>query len=117
MKVVSAGVGIVLLGASLSLAYLSSNNANEMIAKKDAIVMHYIKQSNEAFETDNIGAALKFAKLAIEANPKSKKAFKTYENIIEEKYKPEEGIETQDEVTSKKPEPEPEEEVAPDMGC
>jgi len=116
MKVISAIVGIVLLGASFILASLSSSNANEMIAKKEAIVQRYIKQSNEAMESEDVKSAIKFVRLAIQADPKSKSAFKAYEAIIASKYKPSEDEESSQENSNESP-ADDEEEEEEDMGC
>lgn len=114
MKVTSAIVGTVLLTTSLGLSYLSNSSATQMIAKKDAIIMKYIDDSNSALESGDIKGALKFAKLAIAVDPKDKKGFKAYENIMEVKYKPSEDY-TEDTSTNKQPSVEEEEEE--DMGC
>ena len=116
MKVISAIVGIVLLGASFILASLASSNATEMIEKKDAIVMKYIEQSNVAVENEDTKSALKFAKLAIQADPKSKKAFKAYEAIVEAKYKPSEDAQSSQGNGNESP-VDDEEEEEEDMGC
>ena len=88
MKVISSVVGASLLGISISLAYLASNNANEMKTKQDAIVTKYINQSTKELENNNIANAKRFAKSAILVDPKSKKAFENYENILKTQYAP-----------------------------
>ena len=116
MKVISAIVGLVLLGASFTLAYLSSSNAEQMIQNQDKIVTQYIEKSNTALEEENFSEAIKFVKLAIVADPKSKEAFKTYEMILETKYKPADDDEVEGETpVSHQPSAEQEEEV--EMGC
>jgi Tfp pilus assembly protein PilF len=116
MKVISAIVGIVLLGASFILASLASSNATEMIAKQDAIVMKYIAQSDEAMAEEDFKSAIKFVKLAIQVDPKSKKAFKAYETIMEAKYKPAQS-DDEDSSTSTQESPSDDEEEEEDMGC
>jgi|GEM_PF-2615594 len=117
MKVVSAGVGAALLTASLVLAYLSNSNAEKMIANQDAIVMKYINDSTKALESDNISGAIKFAKMAIVADPKSKIGFKAYEKAIELKYKPLQSEEGAIQAPIEREKPTIEIEEAPDMGC
>jgi Tfp pilus assembly protein PilF len=112
MKVISAIVGIILLGASFTLAYLSNSNATKMLANKDAIVMKYIDNSNKALENEDIKGAIKFAKSAIKADPSNKEAYKTLENIYMVKYKPNE-----DEEENTKEQPSEDEEEEEDMGC
>jgi len=85
MKIISAIVGLVLLLASLVLAYLSSN-VEQMDKNKEAIVLKYVNNSTTALEDENYKAAIKFAKLAIIADPKNKAGFKAYEAIMEAKY-------------------------------
>ena len=114
MKVISAVVGASLLGISISLAYLASNNANEMINKKDAIITKYINQSNQALENNNINNAKRFAKSAIVVDPKSKKAFDNYENIIKLQYAP--NINTNVNIPASAPVPTQAAEEY-DMGC
>ena len=117
MKVISAIIGLILVATSFTLSSLASSNANEMIAKKDAIVMKYIEQSDEAMENEDIKGAIKFIKLAIQADPKSRKAFKTYESIMETKYKPAQSDDGDEDNSEESPESEEEEEDTPDMGC
>jgi len=115
MKVISSIVGAVLLTAAFVLAYLSNSNANEMIAKKEAIVMKYVDDSTKALEEENISDAIKFAKLAIAADTKNKAGFKALEAAYETKYKPADGEEEDNEEES--PNEEAGEEEAVDMGC
>ena len=117
MKVISAAVGIVLLMASLILAYLSNSNATEMLAKKDAIVMSYIQKSNDALEVEDLKGAIKFVKLAIQVDPKSKVAFKTYESIMETKYKPAQSEDDGEDSSSNEAPSADDEEEEEDMGC
>ena len=114
MKVISAIVGLILLGASFTLAYFANNNAEQMIKNKQAIVMKYCGDSNTALENNNFKEAIKFAKLAIAADPKAKDGFKAYEKVMKAKYKPSQDSTTQAPVAPAAVE---EEEEAPDMGC
>ncbi len=86
MKIISIIVGLVLLGAAAALSYVSANNGAKMLAKRDAIVMKYINLSDNALEDEDIKGAIKYAKLAIQADPKSKKGYICYSNAMEEKY-------------------------------
>ena len=113
MKVISAIVGLVLLGASFTLAYLSNSNVEQMNKNKEAIVMKYVSDSTVALEEGNYKVAIKFAKLAIAADPKSKVGFKAYELIMETKYKPSENSES----IQTAPAAQEDEDEEEDMGC
>jgi len=113
MKVISAIVGLVLLGASFTLAYLSNSNVEQMNKNKEAIVMKYVSDSSIALEDGDYKVAIKFAKLAIAADPKSKVGFKAYDAVMEAKYKPSEN----ETSTQTAPEVDEEEDEEEDMGC
>ena len=106
-------VGAVLLTAAIILAFTTSNNAEKMLAKKDETVMKYLSKSQEALKEENISAALNYAKLAIQASPKNKKAFEAYNDAMKLKYAPSQDDITSTPVTA----PKATEEEAPDMGC
>ncbi|MFK5881165.1 MAG: hypothetical protein QM482_03035 [Sulfurospirillum sp.] len=86
MKKISILAGLVLLLAALALSYISANNGTKMLAKRDALVMKYVNLSDSALEDEDIKGAIKYAKLAIQADPKSKKGYVCYTNAMEEKY-------------------------------
>ena len=86
MQKLSIAVGIVLLIAATVLSYVSANSGAKMLAKKDAIVMKYVNASDAALEDEDIKGAIKYAKMAIQADPKSKKGYVCYTNAMEEKY-------------------------------
>ncbi len=86
MQKLSIFVGIVLLLASLALSYISANNGAKMMAKRDAMVMKYVNLSDSALEDEDIKGAIKYAKMAIQADPKNKKGYVCYTNAMEEKY-------------------------------
>ncbi len=123
MKVVSAGVGAVLLTASFSLAYLSSNSADKMIEKQNAIVMKYVNDSKKALENKDLKSAKKFAKKAIQADANNKAGFKIYEEVLKAKYKPVELENSSTTVNSvvvpaqSSPQNDEEEEDEEAMGC
>lgn len=117
MKVTSAIVGTVLLTTALILSYLSNSSATEMMAKKDAIIMKYVNKSNNALESGDIYGAIKFAKLAIVVDPKSKSGFEAYETAIKSQYKPADSSDIYTNSTNKKEMPSHKMEKAPDMGC
>jgi len=81
-------IGILLLIGALVLSYVSSSNGEAMMAKKDALVTKYVDISNQALEDDAIDVAIKNAKMAIQADPNSKKGFTAYKKALEAKYKP-----------------------------
>jgi hypothetical protein len=86
MQKLSIAVGLVLLIAATVLSYVSANSGAKMLAKKDAIVMKYVNASDTALEDEDIKGAIKYAKMAIQADPKSKKGYICYTNAMEEKY-------------------------------
>lgn len=114
MKVISAGVGAVLLTASLTLAYLSNNNAEKMIANQDAIVMKYVNDANEALENDDLKTAKKLAKKAIQADPNNKAGFKAYDEVLKTQYQP---VDMGNTNVVAPVQPSVEEEEEEDMGC
>ena len=111
MNIISSVVGTVLLIAAFTLAYLSSNNGEALLAQKDAIVMQYVDKSNEALEQEELKAAIKYAKLAMQADPKNKNGFDAYDRAMEVKY----DVESTDQQSS--PANEDEESEDGDMGC
>jgi len=113
MKIISAIVGLVLLGASFTLAYLANNNAQEMQKNQSAIVMKYVSDSSSALEKGDYKVAIKFAKLAIAADPKSKEGFKAYDAVMQAKYQPSQNSMAPAAATV----PAAEEEEEEDMGC
>lgn len=116
MKVVSAGVGAVLLTASLTLSYLSNSNAKKMIENQNAIVMKYVSDSTKALENEDLKGAKKFAKKAIQADPNNKAGFKAYEAVVEKKFKPiDSDVDTQSAPAV--PDLAPAYEEDEDMGC
>ncbi len=86
MKKLSILVGALLLIAASALSYFSAKNGKIMLKKRDAIVMKYVNASDAALEDEDIKNAIKYAKMAIQANPKSKKGYICYTNAMEEKY-------------------------------
>ncbi len=91
MQKLSIIVGIVLLIAASILSYVSANNGAKMLAKRDAIVMKYVNASDDALENEDIPNAIKYAKLAIQADPKSQKGYVCYKNAMDEKYQADGG--------------------------
>jgi len=86
MQKLSILVGAILLISASALSYFSATNGKEMLEKRDAMVMKYVNASDAALEDEDIKNAIKYAKLAIQANPKSKKGYACYTNAMEEKY-------------------------------
>lgn len=96
MQKISILVGVVLLVAASALSYFSMTNGKKMLAKKDTLVMKYVNASDSALEDEDINNAIKYAKLAIQADPKSKKGYVCYTNAMEEKYQSSEDSENSD---------------------
>jgi len=109
MQKLSILVGIVLLIAASALSYFSATDGKKMLEKKDAIVMKYVDASDSALEDEDIKNAIKYAKLAIQADPKSKKGYVCYTNAMEEKYQSSGDSENSDTPQAS--------EDSADMGC
>jgi len=109
MQKLSIIVGIVLLIAASTLSYFSATDGKKMLEKKDAILMKYVNASDSALEDEDIKNAIKYAKLAIQANPKSKKGYVCYTNAMEEKYQSSDDSENSDTPQAS--------EDSADMGC
>jgi len=88
MKFLSMTVGAILLVAAIVLSFLASTNGKNIIANQQKITTEYVNKSNGALENGDIGSAVKYAKLAISANPKGKAGFNSYQKAMEAKYKP-----------------------------
>ena len=86
MNVISSIVGSILLIASLTLAYLASANGEARIAKQNAIIKKYLEESEYALEDEDVEEAIQYAKLAMQADPKNKKAFEAYDKAMQLKY-------------------------------
>jgi len=111
MNVISSIVGSVLLTAALVLAYLASTNGEELLNQQNAIVMQYVEKSDEALEEEEVQTAIKYAKLAMQADPKNKNGFDAYDRAMEFKY----DVESTDEESS--PSADDDESEDGDMGC
>ncbi len=86
MKTLSIIVGLMLLAAASVLSYVSANNGSKMLENKETIVIQYVDASEEALEDEDISKALKYAKLAIQADPKDRRGFLSYEKAMDAKY-------------------------------
>jgi len=111
MNIISTVVGTALLLAAFTLAYLSSNNGEALLANQNNIVMQYVDKSNEALEDEEVKSAIKYAKLAMQADPKNKNGFEAYDRAMDFKY----NVESEGENSS--PLSEDEESDDGDMGC
>ncbi len=109
-------VGAVLLVAAFVLSYASYTKGEAMMAKKEALVMKYVKASDDALAKSDIKGAIKYAKMAIEADPKDKKGYVCYNNALVAKYKPVKA-ESSGEEAPKKEAPAPSEEDDSLLGC
>ena len=115
MNIISSVVGTALLVAAFTLAYLSSNNGEALLAQKHALVMKYVNDSNNALESEDIKVALKYAKLAIKTDPTNKNGFKAYDKAMELKYRPEDS--DNENYENESPNSDDEEDSDGDMGC
>ena len=87
MNKISAIIGVVLLGASIVLAFIS-NKEQITLENNKKLVQNYVKESNEALNNGDIKKATKLAKLAIAVDPKAKDGYKLLDKIAQTKYKP-----------------------------
>ena len=88
MKFLSMIVGAGLLVAAIVLSFVVSSNGENIIANQQKITTEYVNKSDAALENGDISSALKYAKLAISANPKGTAGFDAYNKAMEAKYKP-----------------------------
>ncbi len=88
MKIIPVAVGVVLLIAAIVLSFVSANNGAKILVKQDIVVMKYVNESDKSLKSGDINGALKYAKLAIQANPQGKKGYICYTNAMVAKYKP-----------------------------
>jgi len=86
MRKISIIVGLALLAAASLLSFVSANNGSKILAQKEALVMQYVDASEEALDDEEISKAIKYAKLAIQADPKSKEGYDSYKNAMDAKY-------------------------------
>ncbi len=114
---ISTIVGLVLFLAAVVLVVLSTSQ-EEYGAKQTAMVQKYIDNANQALDEGDTTSAVKFVKMAIVVDPKSKEAFKTYEKAMELKYKPaSDGMVESPAMEESPAQKEEAFEAAPDMGC
>ena len=85
MKFLSVIVGTGLLVAAIVLSFVVSSNGQNIIANQQKITTQYVNKSNTALASGDIGSAVKYAKLAISANPKGKAGFDAYTKAIAKK--------------------------------
>lgn len=84
---VPAVVGAVLLVFAILLSVVSNGNANAQKQRVQKIVLKYKKLSDEALKNGDADKAMKFAKLAIEADPSGKIGYACLSNAMSSKYK------------------------------
>lgn len=84
---VPAVVGAVLLIFAIILSVVSNGNANVQKQRVQKIVLKYKQLSDEALKNGDTAKAVKFAKLAIEADPNGKVGYACLSNAMASKYK------------------------------
>lgn len=87
MKTISGIIGLVLILVAVVIIVLSTGE-DSYHAKKEAMVQKYIQNSSKALEEDNIDEAIRFAKMAIQADARNNAAFFAYDKAMKTKYKP-----------------------------
>ncbi|WP_331774399.1 hypothetical protein [Sulfurospirillum sp. 1612] len=113
MKFLSMIVGAGLLVAAIVLSFVVSSNGETIIANQKKLTTEYVSKSDTALQNGDISSALKYAKLAISANPKGTAGFDAYNKVMEAKYKPA----TQETAAPVAPAPDMSEDDSADMGC
>jgi len=84
-KIISV-VGIVLIVAAGLVASLSASK-EDILKSKKIICEKYVKNAQQALKSGDFKSALKFAKLAIKADPENKAGFKILAQIADAKCK------------------------------
>jgi len=115
MKFLSMTVGAVLLVAAIVLSFIASSNGENILANQQKITTEYVNKSNGALENGDISSAVKYAKLAISANPKGKAGFDVYQKAMEAKYKP--AVQETPAPVAPTPTPDASADDGDDMGC
>jgi len=117
MKFLSMTVGAILLVAAIVLSFLVSTNGKNIIANQQKITTEYVSKSDMALKNGDINSAIKYAKLAIAANPKGKAGFDAYQKAMEAKYKPSVQETTVPEEQAPAATPDNSDDGGDDMGC
>jgi len=111
---IPAVVGAVLLVFAVTLSVVSNKSSNAAKLRTQKIVLKYKKLSDDALKMGDTTKALKFAKLAIGANPSGKIGYVCYTNAISAKYKTDSGnIGTTTQVVQ----PSASDDASVDLGC
>ena len=114
---VPAVVGAVLLAFAIFLSVVSNGNANAQKQRVQKIVLKYKQLSDEALKNGDIDKAMKFAKLAIEADPNGKVGYACLSNAMSSKYKSAAPAATQTTDTAPANAPAPDDSSEDDLGC
>jgi len=84
---VPAVVGAILLVFAIILSVVSNGNANIQKKRVQKVVLKYKHLSDTALKNGDITKAIKFAKLAISANPSGKLGYACLNNAVSSQYK------------------------------
>jgi len=86
-NIIPAVVGAVLLIFAVALSVVSSKTSDAAKLRIQKVVLKYKKLSDDALKMGDTEKALRFAKLAIGANPSGKIGYACYTNAMSSKYK------------------------------
>ena len=114
MNKISAIIGIVLLAASIVLAFFS-NKAEVTLKNNQALIAKYVSEAQSALDEGDTAKATKLAKMAIKVDPNVKDGYIILDKICQSKYKPTD--EESEDTSNSSEEPEVEEAEDDDMGC
>ncbi len=114
---VPAVVGAVLLAFAILLSVVSHDNANAQKQRVQKIVLKYKQLSDKALKDGNTDSAIKFAKLAIGANPNGRIGYICLNNAMSSKYKSTTSVANQTTTTSPANAPIPNSSSEDDLGC
>lgn len=84
---VPAVVGAILLVFAIILSVVSNGNANVQKQRVQKIVLKYKQLSDAALKNGDTTKAIKFAKLAISADPSGKLGYVCLSNAVSSQYK------------------------------
>ena len=114
---VPAVVGAVLLVFAILLSVVSNGNANARKQRVQKIVLKYKQLSDEALKNGDTDKAMKFAKLAIEADPNGKIGYACLSNAMSSKYKSAAPVANQTTTVAPANAPAPDSSGEDDLGC
>ncbi len=114
---VPAVVGAILLIFAIILSVVSNGNANTQRQRVQKVVLKYKQLSDEALKNGDAKKAIKFAKLAIAADPSGKVGYVCLNNAIASEYKSVAPATDTQPTNTPQNQPSPDDSSDDDLGC